>query len=253
MTTQSNKKNDDIEISSLISEVVKKTIGEINEGVSHDDAEIETLNEAYVSTPKKFGMPAEYLSQKTKDSHVQLYESYVNTLNEISAQLDADHTLDANSNLSAHQFFKFGESKNLNAVWLHELYFAASFDPHSNISINSKAYMRIERDFGTFDDWQRDFLASCMSVGEGWVVFGYNTYLRRYVNTLITEHSHNVMLGLQPIIVIDMWSHSYYKDYLNDKKNYVLQSMQGIDWAVVEDRINVAEKIALSVGGQAST
>ena len=113
--------------------------------------------------------------------------------------------------------------------------------------------MRIERDFGTFDDWQRDFLASCMSVGEGWVVFGYNTYLRRYVNTLITEHSHNVMLGLQPIIVIDMWSHSYYKDYLNDKKNYVLQSMQGIDWAVVEDRINVAEKIALSVGGQAST
>ena len=140
----------------------------------------------------------------------------------------------------------------MNATWLHELYFAATFDPRSDIEVDSKTFMRLERDFGSFDDWQRDFIACAMAAGEGWAVTGYNTYLRRYVNTVIGGHSNSVMLGLHPIIVLDMWSHSYYRDYLGDKQNYILSSMTSIDWAIVEDRLNVCEKIALLVGGSGS-
>jgi superoxide dismutase len=52
------------------------------------------------------------------------------------------------------------------------------------------------------------------------------------------------MLGLYPVIVIDMWEHAYSKDYLDDKRNYLISRMREIDWNVVEERVNKAERIA---------
>ena len=139
---------------------------------------------------------------------------------------------------------KLDETYNLNSVWLHELYFANCFDPNSEIYMDSMAYLRLQRDFGTFDDWQKDFIACATSVGEGWAVCGYNIFLRKYVNTVISHHSGDVMLGLYPIVVVDMWSHSYYRDYLSDKKSYIIAQMKEINWNVVEDRLRKSESIA---------
>lgn len=210
------------------------------------------LKEAYVGSPKTYGTPAEILSEKTKKAHKELYETYVSNMNNVSAQLDTVNRGDVNPGYSEFAYLKTAESFNVNATWLHELYFAATFDPRSDIEVDSKTFMRLERDFGSFDDWQRDFIACAMAAGEGWAVTAYSTYLRRYVNTVIRGHSQDVMLGLHPIIVLDMWSHSYYRDYLGDKQNYILSSMTSIDWTIVEDRLNVCEKIALLVGGSGS-
>ena len=109
--------------------------------------------------------------------------------------------------------------------------------------MDSMAYLRLQRDFGTFEDWQKHFIACAMSAGEGWVVTGYNMYLRRYVTTVISHHSQDVMLGLYPIIVVDMWSHSYYSDYLNDKKSYLIAMMREFNWNTIEERFKRAEKI----------
>ena len=77
--------------------------------------------------------------------------------------------------------------------------------------------MRLARDFGTFDKWQEDFVACCLSARNGWCVTFYNPNLRRYMNTIIDLHSLNVMIGMMPIIVMDCWEHSYYRDYLKDR------------------------------------
>lgn len=47
----------------------------------------------------------------------------------------------------------------MNGSYLHELYFANIADSQSRISMDSLSYMRLNRDFGTFDNWQRDFIA----------------------------------------------------------------------------------------------
>ena len=41
-----------------------------------------------------------------------------------------------------------------------------------------------------------------------------------------------------------MWEHSYYRDYLRDKKTYIHAMMKELDWEVVEARVKKADKIA---------
>lgn len=204
-------------------------------------------NEAYVAEPKTFKQVSELVSQKTKDSHVSLYKSYAESLNNVSSKLDTADRSDTNSRHSELRTLKLDETFNLNATWLHELYFANCFDPNSEITMDSIAYLKLQRDFGTFDDWQKDVIASALSAGNGWVVCGYHTFLRRYVNTIISNHSQDVMIGLYPVIVIDLHEHAYYRDYLSDKKSYVISQMREINWGVVEDRFKKAEGIAVAV------
>lgn len=202
------------------------------------------IDESYVAQPKTYSQVSERVSQKTKGAHDMLYNGYIEALNKTSAELDTVDRAGAGPNKSAFRDLKLAETFNANAVWLHELYFANCFDPHSEIYMDTKAYMRIERDWGTFDDWQRDFVACCMSAREGWAVMGYSMQLRRYINTLIDGHSEGTMLGLYPIVVLDVWSHAYYRDYLTDRSSYVMAQMQELNWQVIEERMARAEKIA---------
>jgi len=226
-------------------------ISTILEGVNLDDiisssirkSLPEIVNESYVAEPKKFNQVSEMVSQQTKDAHIELYKKYVSELNQVSAELDSAGRSKANASHSEFRSLKLDETFNLNAKWLHELYFSNCFDPHSEITMDSLPYLRIQRDFGTFDDWQKDFIACGVSAGEGWVVLGYNMQLQRYVNTFISHHSQDVMLGLWPVLVIDMWSHAYYRDHLNDKKSYLVSQMREINWDVVNSRVSKAESI----------
>lgn len=208
---------------------------------------VSQVNEAYVAEPKTFKQVSELVSQKTKDSHVSLYKSYAESLNDVSSKLDTVDRSDPNSRHSDVRTLKLDEAYNLNATWLHELYFANCFDPNSEIVMDSMAYLKLQRDFGTFDDWQKDFIATSLAAGNGWVVCGYHTFLRRYVNTLISHHSGDVMVGLYPVIVVDMWEHAYYRDHLSDKKSYLISQMREFNWGVIEDRFKKAEGIAVAI------
>lgn len=204
----------------------------------------EVFSEAYVHEPKQFKQVTEFVSQKTKNAHVELYKGYIESLNKTSAELDTADRTDANSRHSSYKSLKLDETYNLNAVWLHELYFSNCFDPNSEIAMDSMSFLRLQRDFGTFDDWQRDFMACALSAGNGWAVTGYHLFLRRYVNTFVSSHSGDVMLGLFPVVVVDMWEHAYARDYATDKKSYLVSQMKELNWNVIEDRFSRAERLA---------
>lgn len=202
------------------------------------------LNEAYRHDPKPFKQVSELVSQKTKSAHTELYKGYIESLNKVSAELDSVDKSDVNSRHSQFRSLKIDEVFNLNATWLHELYFANCFDPHSEVTMDSMAFLRIERDFGSFEGWQRDFMACALASQNGWAVMGYHMFLKKYINMLVDGHAGNIPVGFYPIIVVDMWEHSYYRDYLNDKKNYLISQMREFNWIVVEERINKAEALA---------
>ena len=202
------------------------------------------LQEAYVTQAKNFTLTTEFLSEKNKAAHQELFEGYVETLNRVSAELDTADREDANSNDSSYRSLKIDEIYNLNAAFLHGLFFDNVSDPQSKITMDSIAYMRLERDFGTFDEWQKDFIACAMSSRNGWAVTVYNKFLNRYMNVCVDLHNINVPFASYPIVVLDMWEHSYYRDYLNDKKTYVFAMMKELDWDKIEERVKNAEKIS---------
>lgn len=205
------------------------------------------LDESYIADAKPFKQVSELVSQKTKEAHTTLYKGYVDVLNTISAELDTANRSEANFSHSMFKSCKIDEAHNLNAVWLHELYFANCFDPHSEIVMDSIAYLKLQRDFGTFEDWQRDFIACAMSAGNGWAVCGYHTFLKRYINIPITGHSGDMMIGFYPVIVVDMWEHAYARDYLTDKKSYLISQMREFNWTTIEERFKRSEAIAVAV------
>jgi len=199
------------------------------------------LNESYVAEPKTYKQVSELLSQKAKDAHVVHYRAYVDSLNAVSSKLDTVERTGVDSRHNDFRSLKLDEAYNLNAVWLHELYFANCFDPHSEITMDSKAYIRLQRDFGTFEDWQRDFQACAVASGQGWAVCGYSIFLKRFVNTFVSNHSQDVMMGVYPVVVVDMHEHAYYRDYLTDKKSYLTAMLRELNWAVIEERFLKAE------------
>lgn len=243
-------------INSLIKKAIAETLEE--KGLTnHTSQEVltennsvtsEVLSEAYVAEAGKFNLKTELLSDKTKKSHQELLEGYVETLNKVSAKIDGVDKSSANLNHSDFRNLKIDETYNHNAAFLHGMYFENISDLNSQITVDSLTYMKLARDFGTFDKWQEDFVACCLSARNGWAITFYNPHLRRYMNTVIDLHSQNVMISMLPIIVMDCWEHSYYRDYLKDRKTYVYGMMKELDWSVIEDRVKISEKIAKVLG-----
>jgi len=169
-----------------------------------------------------------------------------NYLLHVSSELDAVNKHEAGSYASLYRSLKMDECYNLNAVKLHELYFYNISDLASEITVDSLPYMKFSRDFGTFENWQFDFIACAMSSREGWAMTVYEPYKKVYMNICVDSHSMGVPVGAIPVFVLDMWSHSYFKDYEIDKRSYIISMMREINWDVVEARMVLVEQTELN-------
>jgi Fe-Mn family superoxide dismutase len=201
------------------------------------------LNEALSAQEKKFTFNSDFLSNDNFQNHIELYQGYLKNFNEISAKLDTVDKQNVNCNHSEFRSLKLDETFNMNGVYLHELYFANIGDPNSEIKMDSLSYMRLARDFGSFDNWQKDFIACAAASQCGWAVTYFNMFTRTYMNATIDLHSNNVPAGSYPVIVMDAWQHAYYRDYLKDVKTYTRALMKTLRWPVIEERIRKADKI----------
>ena len=230
----------------IIREAIDSTLSEngLNNDSNSNTLNKELVSETYVVEAGKFKLQTELLSSKTKKAHLDLLDGYTKKLNLISSQLDGVDKSSSNLNSSSFRSLKIDETYNHNAVFLHGLYFENISDLNSTITMDSLSYIRLARDFGTFDSWQEDFLACCLSARNGWAVTYYDLHLKRFVNTFIDLHSQNVMIGMFPVIVMDCWEHSYYKDYLKDRKSYIFGMMKELNWTIIENRIKKADRIS---------
>ena len=129
-----------------ITKIVRQSLG-----LSSTPSKQQSLDESLVADPKPFNLPTEFQSAATKKANFDLYENYIKTFNRVSAELDGADRSKANSNNSQFRSLKLDETYNMNAMFLHELYFANISDMQSKITMDSLSYMRIQRDWGTFD------------------------------------------------------------------------------------------------------
>ena len=205
------------------------------------------IKEAVIVMPRPFIMKSEVQSPTTKENHEKLYKNYVDSFNKISSKLDTIPKTDAdNNNNSEFRRLKQDEVHNLNGVKFHELYFTNSGDLHSEIRADSTPFMRLSRDWGTFDQWQLDFRACGMVAREGWAVCYFDPFKQQYFNCFIEGHTINLPLMAIPVLVMDTWHHAWFYDYPGEKMEYLNKSMREINWHVVEMRMLAAEMAKLN-------
>jgi len=54
----------------------------------------------------------------------------------------------------------------------------------------------------------------------------------------------HVPISSFPVIVLDVWEHAYYRDYLKDRKSYVFAMMKELNWDTIEERFKKCDRIA---------
>ena len=212
------------------------------------DLGLESVQESYVTEPKVFDLSTELLTAKQKDAHAEIYQDFSEKLNTISAELDVADKDGANPNYCGFRCLKIDEVRNLNASYLHAYHFGNISDVKSVVTMDSMAFLRLERDFGGFDDWQKDFIACALSSRGGYAVTVFSIPLRRYLNVIVDESNIGIPMGAVPIICLCVQPEAYFRDYLNDRKSYVYAMMKEIKWDVIEERIKKAEKVAKAFG-----
>lgn len=121
-----------------------------------------------------------------------------------------------------------------NSMFLHELYFA---NLGGDGRLTGAIQQAMVESFGTTKAWERNFRAVARSLtsGSGWVILAYSPYDQRLHNIASADHAAN-LAGGQPLLVMDMYEHSYQHDYGNDVKQYIHAFFKNINWSVVNKR-----------------
>ena len=192
-------------------------------------------------TAKQFNIPElQGISATTVAEHIKLYEGYVKHANLIQEKIgklsgNADTAYELAE--ARRRFgFEFDGMRN------HELYFALLEGGVHGLADGSALAQKIAASFGSFDAWLADFKTLAKTRGIGWAILYYDKTTDSLINSWVDEPHLGHLVGLSPIVAIDMWEHSFVADYQpSGKPQYIDDFMSQINWGVAERTLdNVA-------------
>ncbi len=103
---------------------------------------------------------------------------------------------------------------------------------------------QIEKDFGSYDKLKLLISKTSKGVdGNGWGILGYQPYTGKLTVLQCENHEKLTQWGVIPILVIDVWEHSYYLKYRNRRAEFVDNLFPIINWDNVAQRFNAAIKL----------
>ncbi len=176
------------------------------------------------------GMPG--FSDELLQLHFKLYQGYVTNTNALIGLIKgyADNT-----QAYQYQALKRRFGWEFDGMRLHELYFG-NLGGKKGVEQGSALYKAIERDFGSFENWKKDFIATGLMRGVGWSILYFDPVSGRLFNAWINEHDVGHLASGEPILVMDVWEHAYITQYGLDRAKYIDAFFKNISWEVVTGR-----------------
>jgi Fe-Mn family superoxide dismutase len=176
------------------------------------------------------------LSEKLVTSHHQNnYSGAVRRLNQIQQQIGSLPKDAAPYQMGS---LKREELIATNSMILHEFYFGNLGDDGK---VSGTIVDLLKTQYGTFEAWEHDFRLTGMSLagGSGWVILNYDLHENAVHNYWAWDHAHSLAWGI-PLLVMDMYEHSYQMDYGADAGRYIDAFFQNINWDEVNRRAEEA-------------
>lgn len=121
-------------------------------------------------------------------------------------------------------------------AWAHAFFFNCLKEDGGGPPTGKIATL-IKRDFHNYDTFKKKFVEESKTLfGSGWLWLVYNPMMDRLQVFIGKDSEAPFPFKLVPILVVDLWEHSYLLDYDNDRAKYV-QSMldKCINWTFVND------------------
>lgn len=119
----------------------------------------------------------------------------------------------------------------------HNMYFMQLCAPRTENKPTGKIAEAIDRDFGSFDAFKKEFTQKGLTLfGSGWVWLSADKD-GKLVITQEPNAGNPVRSGLRPLLCFDVWEHAYYVDYRNRRADHIDNIWKIINWNVVEKRL----------------
>jgi len=175
-------------------------------------------------------------SETLLKNHFTLYQGYVTNTNKL---LDALTLMIKDGKTGTPEFAelkrRFGWE--FNGMRLHELYFGNMSKSSVNLEKNLFFSKKIVEDFGSYENWEKDFKATGAMRGVGWVVLYLDAVSGKLMNQWINEHDGGHLAGCSPILIMDVFEHAFLTDYGLKRADYIEAFFKNINWAAVESRL----------------
>ncbi|KAI7859573.1 Manganese/iron superoxide dismutase [Circinella umbellata] len=178
-------------------------------------------------------------SEIMKLHHSKHHQTYVNAYNAAEEKLQNSFQGGNLTELIALQTaIKFNGGGHIN----HSLFWQ-NLAPKSNgggEKPTGELLKAIETKWGSFDEFIAKFNAASAGVqGSGWGWLGYNKESKQL--EIATTPNQDPLLGLVPLLGVDVWEHAYYLQYKNVRPDYLKAIWEVINWKTVAERFSKAQ------------
>lgn len=187
------------------------------------------------------------LSERLIRSHWENnYQGAVRALNAVEQRLAA---LLEEKDLPPYVYgdLKREELLRTGSVVLHELYFG---NLGGDGVPDGEALELVRRAYGSHERWEAEFkrTANALGGGSGWVITSYGLHTGEVRTHWAWDHMH-VTPAAYPLVVLDMYEHSYHLDYGAAAAKYVDAFMQNLDWQELDRRATGAQRAGAALRG----
>ena len=177
----------------------------------------------------------EGFSETLLKNHFTLYQGYVANTNKV---LD---TLDQMLKEGKTGTPEFAELKRrigweFNGMRLHEYYFE-NLGGKGGVNKGGNLAKKLTEGFGSYEAWEKDFKATGMMRGIGWIALYQDTVSGRLINFWINEHDVSHPAGCNLLLIMDVFEHAFMIDYGLKRADYIEAFFKNIEWNVVENRL----------------
>ena len=166
--------------------------------------------------------------------HHKTYVDGANTALEKLAEARDKDDLGAVNKLEKDLAFNLGGHTNHSVFW-------KNLSPVGGDRPEGDLAAAIDDSFGSFDKFKAHFTANATGIqGSGWSVLAFDSISGKLVIFQLFDQQGNVPVGTLPLLMLDMWEHAFYLDYLNVKADYVKAFWNIVNWQDVAQRLQTA-------------
>ncbi|MEL6711866.1 MAG: superoxide dismutase [Pseudomonadota bacterium] len=186
--------------------------------------------------------PIYWLEQSAVDIHMKKHhQTYINKLQDLIKDLAEYQNLSLTEIIIKAFAVRTQTNKynlifnNAAQVWNHNFFWLSI---KQNTKISSKTLKLINNSFENIDKFHQELISKGLSqFGSGWVWVILDN------NNKITIHTTGnaetpILYNEKVLLTCDLWEHSYYLKYKNDRKKYLEDFINYINWELIEYQIN---------------
>ncbi len=174
-------------------------------------------------------------SETLLKNHFTLYQGYVTNINKIQDTL-GQFAREGKVGLPEYAELKRRVGFEFNGMRLHECYFD-NLGGKGMLDKTGKLAARISADFGSYENWEKDFRATASMRGIGWAVLYQDSITGGLMNVWINEHETGHLAGCRPLLILDVFEHAFMIDYGLKRADYIEGFFQNLRWEAVESRL----------------